>query len=138
MFTVFSEINWLAVIASTIVFAVLGGLYFSAVVARPYKVALGNENRESPKPGPIFIVGPLVSSLLVVITTAILLRALSVVELGDGIVFGLIVSIGYLVAQTVNIAINPNFPRPLLYTLINAPYFITCTVVAAIILTLWR
>jgi len=138
MFAVFSEINWLAVIASTIVFAVLGGLYFTVVVARPYKVALGNENRESPKPGAIFIVGPLVSSLLVVITTAVLLRALSIVELGDGIAFGLIVSIGYLVAQTLNIAINPNFPRPLLYTLINAPYFIICSVVAAIILTLWR
>ncbi|QWS33033.1 hypothetical protein [Curtobacterium aetherium] len=49
-----------------------------------------------------------------------------------------IVSIGYLVAQTLNIAINPNFPRPLLYTLINAPYFIVCAVVATIILTLWQ
>jgi hypothetical protein len=138
MFNVLSEINWFAVIVSTLVFAVLGGLYFSAIVAKPYAVALGNETRELPKPGPVFIVGPLVSSLVVVITTAILLRALSVDELGDGIVFGLIVSIGYLVAQTMNIAINPNFPRPFLYTLINAPYFIVCTVVAAIILTLWR
>jgi hypothetical protein len=138
MFNVLSEINWFAVIVSTIVFAVLGGLYFSAIVAKPYKVALGNETRELPTPGPIFIVGPLISSLLVVITTAILLRALSVEEVGDGVVFGLIVSIGYLIAQTLNIAINPNFPRPLLYTLINAPYFIVCTVVAAAILTLWR
>jgi hypothetical protein len=138
MFNVLAEINWFAVIVSTVVFAVLGGLYFSVIVGTPYKVALGNENRELPKPGPLFIAGPLVASLLVVITTAILLRALEVVSLGDGIVFGLIVSIGYLVAQTLNIAINPNFPRPLLYTLINAPYFTVCTVVAAVILTLWR
>jgi hypothetical protein len=137
MSTVIAEINWLAVIVSTLVFAVLGGLYFTAVVARPYRVALGNEGRELPKPGPIFIIGPLVSSLLVVITTAILLRASDVTSVGDAIVFGLIVSIGYLVAQTLNIAINPNFPRPILYTLINAPYFIVCTVGAAIILTAW-
>lgn len=112
--------------------------YFSVVVAKPYKVALGNENRELPRPGPLFIVGPLVSALLVAITSAVLLRALSVESLAGGVVFGLIVGIGYLVAQTLNIAINPNFPRPLLYTLINAPYFVVCTVVASIILTLWR
>jgi hypothetical protein len=137
MFNVLTDINWLAVIASTIVYAVLGGLYFTAIVAKPYRVALGIESREQPKLGPLFIVGPLVSSLVVVITTAVLLRALSVRSIGDGMVFGLIVSTGYLVAQTMNIAINPNFPRPFLYTLINAPYFIICTVSAAIILTLW-
>jgi Protein of unknown function (DUF1761) len=138
MFNVLTEINWLAVLVSTIVFAVLGGLYFSAIVAKPYAVALGNENKDLPKPGPIFIVGPLVSSLVVVITSAVLLKALSIGSLGDGIAFGLIVGIGYLVAQTFNIAINPNFPRPILYGLINAPYFIVCTVVASIILTVWQ
>lgn len=137
MFDVLPEINWFAVIVSTITFAVLGGLYFTVIVATPYRVALGNERRELPQPGPIFIVGPLVSSLVVVITSAVLLRALSVESLGDGIVFGLIVGVGYLVAQTMNIAINPNFPRPFLYTLINAPYFLVCTVVASVILTLW-
>jgi len=138
MLNVLSDLNWLAVIASTIVFAVLGGLYFTAIVGKPYKVALGNEDRELPKPGAIFIVGPLIASLFVVITTAILLRALEITTIGDGIVFGLVVSIGYLVAQTLTIAINPNFPRPLLYTLINAPYFIVCTVAASVILTLWQ
>lgn len=138
MLSVLPDINWLAVIVSTVVFAVLGGAYFTAIVGNAYKVALGNETRELPKPGPIFIVGPLIASLLVVITTAILLRSLAIETIGAGIAFGLIVSIGYLVAQTLNIAINPNFPRPLLYTLINAPYFIVCTVVASIILTLWQ
>lgn len=138
MFAVLTEINWLAVIAATVVFAVLGGVYFSVIVAKPYRVALGNENRDLPKPGPIFIVGPLVASLAIVITSAVLLRALAVESLGDGIAFGLIVGIGYLVAQTFTIAINPNFPRPILYGLINAPYFVVCTVIASVILTLWR
>jgi len=133
-----SEINWLAVLAATVVFALLGGVYFTAIVGKPYAIALGNEGRELPKPGPIFIVGPLISSLFVVITSALLLRALDITALGDGIVFALVIAIGYLLAQTLTIAINPNFPKPLLYTLINAPYFIVCTVIASIILTLWR
>ena len=138
MLAALSELNWFAVIVSTIIFAALGGVYFGVLVARAYKVALGNEDRELPKPGAVFIVGPLIASLLIVITSAILLRNLDVTSLGDGIVFGLVVSIGYLVAQTLTIAINPNFPRPVLYTLINAPYFIVCTVAASVILTLWQ
>lgn len=138
MFNVLPDINWLAVLVSTVIFAVVGGVYFTALVAKPYRVALGNEDRELAKPGAITYVGPLVSSLVVVITSAVLLRALDVQTLGDAIAFGLIVGIGYLVAQTVNIAINPNFPRPLLYALINAPYFIVCTLAASVILTLWR
>lgn len=138
MFNVLSDINWFAVVVSTGIFAVLGGLYFTAIVAKPYKIALGNESRELPTPGPIFIAGPLISSLVVVVTSAVLLRALDVESVGNAIVFGLIVSIGYLVAQTMNIAINPNFPHPVLYTAINAPYFVICTVAASIILTQWR
>lgn len=80
-----SEINWLAVLAATVIFAFLGGVHFTAIVGKPYAVALS-----------------------------------------------------YLLAQTLTIAINPNFPRPLLYALINAPYFIVCAVIASIILTLWR
>lgn len=138
MFDVLTQINWLAVLAATVVFAVLGGVYFTVLVARPYAVALGNAGKELPKPGPLTYAGPLVASLAIVITSAILLRALAVENLADGVVFGLLVGIGYLVAQTVTIAINPNFPRPLYYSLINAPYFVVCSVAASVILTLWR
>ncbi|MEQ1567945.1 MAG: DUF1761 domain-containing protein [Myxococcota bacterium] len=138
MLVALTDLNWFAVIAATSFFAVLGGVYFTVIVAGPYKVALGNENRDLPKPGALFIAGPMLASLLVVVTTATLLRALEIVSLGEGIGFGLVISIGYLVAQTMTISFNPNFPRPLLYTLINAPYFIVCTVVASAILTVWR
>lgn len=138
MLPALSDINWLAVAAATVLFAGLGAVYFTVVVAKPYAVALGNEGRDLPKPGPIFFVGPLIASLLVVTTSALLLRALAITTLGDGVLFGLLVSIGYLVAQTLTIAINPNFPRPLLYTAINAPYFIVCTVIASVLLTVWQ
>ncbi|WP_010203574.1 DUF1761 domain-containing protein [Salinibacterium sp. PAMC 21357] len=143
MFAVLTEINWLAVIASTIVFTVLGGLWFAVIVAKPYAAALGDPSSTSPAGGkaaampPLFIVGPLIANLAVVVTSAVLLRALAVESLADGIAFGLIVGVGYLIAHTFNIAINPNIPRPLLYGLVNAPYFVICSVVASIILTLW-
>ena len=134
MFNVLSEINWLAVIVAVIPFAVLGGLYFTAVIPKQYAAAVGTPAKQ----GALFIAGPLVVSAVVVVTSAVLLKALGVTAIGDGVVFGLLVSVGYLVAQTFQIAINPAFARPLLYGLINAPYFLVCSVVSAIILTLWQ
>lgn len=46
--------------------------------------------------------------------------------------------LGHLAAQPLTIALNPNFPRPLVYTLINAPYFLVCIGTASIIISLWR
>jgi len=138
MFNVFADINWLAVIASLLVFAVLGYVYFTFLVAKPYKVALGNQNRDMPAGGALLTAGPLLPNLIVVITSAVLLRALNVVTIGDAIAFGLIVGIGYLTAHTLTIALNPNFPRPFLYTILNAPYFLICILLTSIILTAWR
>lgn len=102
MFNVLAEINRFAVLVSTLVFALLGGPYFAVLVARPYRVALGIDDRKPPQLGPLFIVGPMACSLVVVTTCAVLLRALSVESFGDGVAFGLLVSIGLLVAQTMN------------------------------------
>ena len=134
MFNVLSEINWLAVIVAVIPFALLGGLYFTAVIPKQYAAAVGTPAKQ----GALFIAGPLLVSVVVVITSAVLLKALDVTALGDGVVFGLLVSVGYLVAQTFQIAINPAFARPLFYAALNAPYFIVCGVLASVILTLWQ
>ena len=134
MFNVLSEINWLAVIVAVIPFALLGGLYFTAVIPKQYAAAVGTPAKQ----GALFIAGPLVVSIVVVITSAVLLKALDVTAIGDGVVFGLLVSVGYLVAQTFQIAINPAFARPLFYGIINAPYFIICGTLASVILTAWQ
>ncbi|GAB3285606.1 hypothetical protein GCM10027456_81100 [Kineosporia babensis] len=34
-------------------------------------------------------------------------------------------------------AINPNFPHPFRYTALNAPYFIVCSVLTSLIVTLF-
>ncbi|WP_395639879.1 DUF1761 domain-containing protein [Pseudolysinimonas sp.] len=138
MFNVLSEINWLAVLAAVAASAVIGGVWFGVVVAKPYLVALGRQNEPATKPAPLTFVGPMLAGAVIVVTSAVLLRALGVEALGDGILFGVIVGIGYLVAMTFTIAINPNFPRPVFYTLLNAPSFLLTSVVTSIILTLWR
>jgi hypothetical protein len=90
---------------------VLGGLYFTVVVPRPYAAVLGRENEPAWRPPASAFVGQIASTLLVVLTSAVLLRTLDMRELGPGLLFGLVVGIGYLAAMVLNIAINP-FPTP--------------------------
>jgi len=138
MFAVLSEINWLAVLVAAVAWTVIGGVYFGVLIAKPYAVALGRQDAPAGRPGPLTYVGPMIAGLVMVVTTAVLMRALGIESLGDAVVFGLIIGIGYLAAMTVTIAINPNFPRPLLYAAINAPGFVLSSTVASVILGLWR
>lgn len=135
MIEAFSHISWLAVLAASMAHFVLGGVWFAVLFAKPYASALGIADRPPQKPGPLFLIGPFVCSAFTIATTALLLRALGITSYDDAILFGLIVGVGYIVAMTVNIAINPLFPRPFRYSLINAPMFIIGSVMASMILT---
>ncbi|MFF0163861.1 DUF1761 domain-containing protein [Streptomyces sp. NPDC005263] len=132
----FAHIHWWGVLAGTALFALLGGVWFTAVVSKPYARAVGRDTDTPAPASPLFIAGPLVCSLANVLTSAILLSALDVDTVGTAILFGLLTSVGYLTTMAFNIAINPVFARPLLYGLINAPYFTIAGAGAAVLLVL--
>ncbi|MBB3695226.1 DUF1761 domain-containing protein [Sphingomonas sp. BK580] len=135
MTSMISQVNWLAVLVAAIAHFVLGGVWFGAVFAKAYARSLGIDDRPAVKPSAIFLAGPLVCGLVIVGTTAILMRMLALDTLGGALALGGLVGVGYLGAMTVNIAINPLFPRPFLYAAVNAPMFILGSLMSAAILT---
>lgn len=139
MFSAFAEIHWLAVAAATVASFILGGLYFMVLVPKQYLYVIGRENlpkEQQAVSGTIFMMGPLVCSLITVITDAYLIKALGLSSTLDAAMLGLIVGLGFLVPMTFNIAINPLFPRPLQYGLLNTPYFLVSNVIACLLLIL--
>lgn len=133
-----NEINFWAVFAALIPSFVLGGIWYGVVIAKPYGIALGRETLGPQKPTALFIIGPVVCNLIATVTSAILLRILQIESLQGAIAFGGLVGIGYILSTCMNIAINPNFPRPFFYTIINAPYFILSSVMTSVILVVMR
>lgn len=115
------NLNWISVLLAFVAYFLLGALWFTLFFSKSYKKSLGREN-EILENKPIFIVGPAVCSLIITIASAILVYALNISSLKYGFEFSLFIGIGFLVANTVNIAINPNIPKPILYGIISGSY----------------
>lgn len=130
----FAQLNWIAILAAAVAHFVLGGVWFGALVGRHYQVALGIADRPPQKPTAIFFVGPFLCALVTIVTSAVLIRMLGSIGYGDALALGALVGIGYLGAMTLNIAINPLFPHPFRYALINVPYFLFGSVLSCVIL----
>lgn len=138
MFNVLTQINWLSVLCAFIPYFLLGALWFTLLFPRSYHLSLGKEMQSQQKPAPIFIIGPALCCLVITIASAVLLYALQINAVTDAMLFATVVGGGYLVANTVNIAINPNIPRPLLYGLISGAYHMTGITIVCIILVLMK
>lgn len=129
------SVNWWGALVAIVVVTVLAGLWFTVVVGTAYDTAVGRP-ADAPAPsGALFIVGPLICTIATVLASALLVGALDLETLGDGLVFGTIIGLGYLVPMTFQIAINPVFARPLSYGLVNGPYFLLAGLVTGVSLT---
>ncbi len=133
MISQLANLNWISVLLAFSAYFVLGALWFTVFFSKPYKISLGRAN-ETLQNKPIFIVGPALCSLVITIASAILIYALPVSSFNDAFKFALLVGIGYLFANTVNIAINPNIPRPILYGIISGSYHVVGILIVSVIL----
>ncbi|MFY0663891.1 MAG: DUF1761 domain-containing protein [Natronospirillum sp.] len=134
MLTMLPQLNPFAVFAAFFLYCMLGALWFAVFFKKQYMEALGwGSDRELPQ-APIFIVGPAICTLMVTVASAILLKALNVETFGELLEFTALVGFGYLVANTLNIAINPNMPRPIYYTIITGCYHLVGISIATTIL----
>jgi hypothetical protein len=138
MFNVLTDLNWLGFVVASVIGLGLAALWFVVVIAKPYQVALGREGSPASETNLVTNLGPIVCQLIVTFTSAVLLEAMDITSIGDAIAFGLITGIGYLAAMTFQIAINPNFPRPLFYGWLNAPFFVVLSVITAVVITATR
>lgn len=129
-----SQVNWLAVLAASGANFLLGAIWFVGLVGKYYPIVLGIADRPPQKPGPLFLIGPFMCSVFTIAASAILLRALNIASYSDAFELGLLIGIGFLVPMTINIAINPLFPRPFAYTFLNAPFFILGSLLSCVIL----
>lgn len=135
-------INWIAVIVATVVYFALGAVWFApqTPLGRAWVAASGYE---SPASGAmssnLFYLVPAATSLVGVLATALLARATGTDTLGEGIVLGLVVGIGYAVTIVITTAaFEFSKPRQWTWGVISASYHAVGLLLAAIILSVLR
>lgn len=135
-------LNWLAVIVGTVVYFLLGAVMFAqqSPIGRAWMSASGYE---SPTTGAtstnLFYLAPLVATFVAVVATALLAQATGTDTLGEGVILGLVVGIGYAATITLNIAaFEFSKPRRWTWGLIDATYHVLGLLIAAVILALWQ
>ena len=127
------NLNWISVLVAFVPYFLLGALWFTLVSSKPYRKFSGEEN-ETLTNSAIFIAGPALCSLVITFATALLIHILQIHSVENAAELSIIIGIDYLVANTFNIAINPNIPRPILYGIISGTYHLTGIMVVCIIL----
>ncbi len=133
-----SNLNWLSVALAFFAYSILGALWFTLFFTRLYKVSLGKAGQNLQNNAPIFIAGPVLCTLFITLASAVLISALDLRTLGDALEFTLVAGVGFLVANTVNIAINPNIPRPILYGAISGTYHLAGILLASCIIVFMK
>lgn len=131
-----TNLNWVSVLVAFVAYCVVGALWFTLLFAKQYKISLGKANEELNNKAPIFILGPALCSLVITVANAVLFYSLNISTFNEAVEFSFIVGFGFLVANTMNIAINPNIPRPIHYGIISGTYhlagiFIVNTILVA-------
>jgi hypothetical protein len=134
MTNIFSTFSWLGILLAFIAYSIIGALWFAVLFRKHYLAALGRPLNEPQSKDPIYFVGPMVCNLVVILTSAWLMHQLNIATAGAAIPFALVVGLGYLVTNTVNIGINPNIPHPLRYGIISGSCHLVAIVVACVIL----
>lgn len=134
-------INWIAVIVATAVYFALGAVWFGpwTPIGRAWVAASGYESPTSGVSSTnAFYIFPILTSFVSVLATALLAHATGTDTLGEGILLGLVVGIGYAVVILLNTA-SFEFAKPnrTAWGAIDATYHAVGLLLAAVILVLF-
>jgi uncharacterized protein DUF1761 len=135
-----NDVNWLAIIAGTVVYFGLGGFWYSpAGFGKAWMRSVGMTMPEGgERPGAAIYATPLIGDLIVAIATAWLAHATGSSTVGDGVLLGLVVAIGYMATLTSTTATFSQFPEPVTWFWITASYNVVGVTILAIIVSAWK
>lgn len=130
------QISISAILAAAVAVMLLGGVWFAWLFARQYAVVLGRADQPKTAMSPLYFVGPSLCMLVTTIGSAFLMAEQGVSSLLDAVRFGATVGFCFLATTAMNMAINPNIPRPIVYGVLSAGYFLVSSVIISTMLFL--
>jgi hypothetical protein len=140
-FDALGDVNWLAILVSAVVYWMLGALWYSPVLfGNAWMRASGlTEEDTQGGPGPIVYLAPLLGYLVSAIATGMLAVATGSTTVGDGIVLGLVVGIGYTTAITaISAVFSPKMPAAGTWFWITASFNLLGLLITGVLVSVWN
>lgn len=131
----FGELNWWAILVATAAGFMLGGLWYGALFSKAWLKALGkSEDELDPSPRPFII--SFFTALITAIMLSALIHTLGFTELQDGVLLGMLMSLGFIATAMGSDAAFCGWGLPLY--LIQAGYRVAYSVIMGAILVAWQ
>jgi hypothetical protein len=136
-FELLGDVDWLAVILAALAYFVIGAAWYAPPLFGKAWMAAGGipDPRESGGggPGPAIYAVPLIGSVLSAIALGMI--AVATDTIGEGVVLGLVVGVGFAISiALVTATFESAKPKPFVWGGINAGYHFVGNLVAAIII----
>jgi uncharacterized protein DUF1761 len=138
---VIGQLNLLAVILGAVIYFALGAVWFTPVLfGRQWQRSIGwAASQRPPQMKPSAYALPGVAYLVAAIATAMLAAATASDTLGEGIMLGVVVGLGYAVTLTaVEAVFDPNKPQPWTWFAISASYHFIGLLLVAVLVSIWH
>lgn len=136
MFNTLNEVNWLIILLATVVYFILGAIWFTPLFGKAYDVGTGVKRSSKQKWPAIYYYAPFLSSLVVTIAIGIVMNVLNVQNLADAVITGLLFGLS-LAAISFSNGVTPNMPRPDIFGFVVGGYhLVSAVIISIIILTL--
>lgn len=137
--SIFSHINWLAVLVAAVAYFMIGGLWYSKILFAPKWASLTGLDMNDPEKNK-GVVQLMITSLILMLVTciglALLVVRMNLFILSSGLKLGLITGICFAFTA---VAITYVYERkPAALYAITCGYHLIGNIAAAIILVLWR
>ncbi len=135
-FETLGDLNWLAVLVAAVAYFALGGVWYAErVFGGAYMRGIGFEAPPGWRPGPLLYVGPLAGAFVASVATALLARATGSDSLGEGLVLGVVVGVGYGLVLAGIVALNQQ--RPGSVFAVFGTYHLVGLVLVSVIVSTW-
>jgi len=140
-FDAFDDLNWLAVVVAAVVWFALGAVWYTPkVFGAAWMRSIGWEpSPDDPKPGASMYVAPLLAYLVGSVALGLLAKATGTDTVGEGLVLGLVVSVGIVgTILLVTAAFDPKKPQAMVWFAITWAYHLVGVMLASLTLAIWE
>jgi hypothetical protein len=139
-FDTLGQLNWLAVIVGAVIYFAIGAVWFTPMMfGRPWQRAIGwDESQRPPDMNPAVYAIPAAFYLVSAIATGMLAAATGSDSVGEGVVLGLVVGVGYALTVNASDAIfDPHKPQPSVWFAITGAYHLVGIIIVAVLVSVW-